>query len=87
MEQLKAEYSRTSRRERKLQILSLTPRHFSIKKTMEFFCASEHMVKMSRKLKKENGILPEVPLLSKGRKISEEEQFSVKRFYKSNEIS
>ena len=54
---------------------------------MEIFGASEHMVKMSRKLKKENGILPEVPLLSKGRKISEEEQSSVKRFYKSDEIS
>ena len=45
------------------------------------------MVKLSRKMKAENGVLPEVPALSKGKVISEELKTTVKTFYESDEIS
>ena len=46
-----------------------------------------NVVKLSRKMKAENGVLPEVPALSKEKVISEELKTTVKTFYESDEIS
>ena len=42
---------------RKMKMLTLAPKDWTIQKTMEFFNVSEHTVKQARKLKKEKGIL------------------------------
>ena len=54
---------------------------------MDFFGATNYMVKLSRKLKVDNGILPEVPALSKKKIISEELKSTIKAFYESDKIS
>lgn len=57
-------------RTKKLQILSLSP--YGIEKTTEFFGASRHMVKTARSLKKDYGILPKVPHMSKGKVVTKD---------------
>ena len=42
---------------RKMKMLTLASKDWTIQKTMEFFNVSEHAVKQARKLKKEKGIL------------------------------
>ena len=85
MEKLKAEFQATTDYRRRLQILTLSP--FGIDRTAEFFETSKYMVKKSRKLREESGILPEVPQLSKGKQVSQQDKRSVIEFYESDEIS
>ena len=47
---------------------------------MDFFDATNCMLKYSRKMKAENDVLPEVPAHSKGKDISEELKRTVKTF-------
>lgn len=75
----------TTNHEKKLQILTLSP--LNIRETEDFFGASNRMVKKSRSLKKEHGILPQVPRMSKGRVISEEEMKKIIEFYETDEVS
>ena len=84
-EELARAYKETNSRDRKLQILSLSP--YTINKTIEKFETTNYMVKKSRKLKEEFGILPIVPGMSKGRVITEEIKLAVKSFYESDDIS
>ena len=62
----------------------------SIKETKTFFASSTRMVKTSRPLKKDYGILPVVhplPTISKGRVITSAEKEAVYAFYESDEVS
>jgi len=68
--QLRDAYQSATNRERCFQILTLSP--LSLHETMNFFQTTNYMVKLSRKIGAENGLLPEVPVLSKGKVISEE---------------
>lgn len=70
---------------KKIQILSLSP--FSIKATARLFNASHRLVKRSRELKKQFGILPFVPPMSKGKVISSEMRNKVIEFYEMDENS
>ena len=85
MERLKTEFQATTDYRRRLQILTLSP--FGIDRTAEFFQTSKYMVKKSRKLRDERGILPEIPKLSKGKHISQDDRRSIVDFYESDEIS
>lgn len=86
MEELIEAYKSTKNRSKKIQILSLSTAG-SVSKTMELFGASNYMVKMSRTLKKEFGILPEVPHMSKGKIITQETKEVIQKFFESDEIS
>ena len=70
----------------KIKIISLLPRSWPKKKVIEEFGASEYMVKLTRQLVKEQGILPH---LSKrqGNQISEVVINCVKEFYQDDENS
>lgn len=86
MEELKTAFNNPrTHHEKKLQILTLSP--LTIHETTEFFGASNRMVKKSRSLKKEHGILPQVPRMSKGRVIAEEEKNTIIKFYESDDVS
>ena len=77
----------TAERSQKVQILTLTPDCFSIAETADYFETSTRMVKLARSLKAEQGILPDVPVMSKGRKLTLEDIAKVEAFYESDEVS
>ena len=83
-EELRMTYAEANRT-KKLQILTLSP--FGFEETKKYFNATNHMVQVARNLKKEHGILPEVPLLSKGKVLSRETKQFVLDFFESDEIS
>uniref|UniRef100_A0A6P7GXP5 Uncharacterized protein LOC114343548 n=1 Tax=Diabrotica virgifera virgifera TaxID=50390 RepID=A0A6P7GXP5_DIAVI len=78
--------TRVSSKDDKIKIISLLPSSWSKKKIVEDFGASEHMVKLTRQLVKDQGVLPH---LSKrqGNKISEAIFNCVKEFYEDDENS
>ena len=85
MQELKASFNECDNYKRKIQILTLSP--YTIKHTAKFFETSIYMVKRSRIIKREYGIIPEVPSMSKGKVISNKEKLLVKEFYESDEVS
>lgn len=85
MRELKDKFNTTENSKLKLQILSLSP--FTIAKTSTFFETSTYMVKKSRDLKLKYGVLPEVPLMSKGRVITNDTKMKVRSFYELDENS
>ena len=72
-------------RSKKLQILSLLP--YGFEETKSFFGATNHMVSLSRNLTKEQGVLPEIPLISKGKCLTKEDKHFVARFFEDDSIS
>ena len=66
----------------KLKILTLSP--FSIKRTEEEFGATNYMVKKSRNLKNEHGILCDPPPYSKGKVITENQKAEVLQAYENH---
>ena len=85
MNELKTSFMESTCHNRKLQILTLSP--YTIDKTASFFETTVYMVKKSRLLKSEYGILPNVPTMSKGKVLSEENKDIVRKFYESDEVS
>lgn len=85
MEDLKSEFKRSASYKRRLQILTLSP--FSAERTAEFFETSMYMVKLSRSIKKEKGIFPEIGKRSRGRTISADDEAKVVGFYESDSVS
>ena len=77
----------TADRSQKLQILTLTPDCLTITQTAAHFETSTRMVKLARAMKEEQGILPDVPLISKGRKLTQGDIAKVEAFYESDEVS
>ena len=68
-----------------VQLLTIVPDDWSIKKTVKFFNVTEHSVKMAQKLRKEQGILA-VP---KGysREAEKETKVKVKEFFERDDVS
>ena len=85
MFQLKEAFHAMTDRRKKLQILTLSPH--SIKEMKTFFATSTIVVKTSCQLKKDDGILPVFPSLSKGRVITSAEKEAVYAFYESDEVN
>jgi hypothetical protein len=85
MQDLKTSFIECINYKRKLQILTLSP--YTIERTARFFETSIYMVKKSRSIKREYGIIPEVPSMSKGKVISTKEKLLIKEFYESDEVS
>lgn len=85
MQKLKEKFS-TSCIKEKLQILTLVPASWSIEKTRTFFNTTEYMVKKSRKLLKEDGILSKGSN-KVGNRISKEVEARVQTFYYDDDIS
>ena len=54
---------------------------------MDFFNATHHMVLTARSLKREYGILPKVPHMSKGKVVTKDMEQQVKDFFESDNIS
>ena len=75
--ELKDKFNATKDSKLKLQILSLFP--FTIYKTVAFF-KTPYLVKKARELKHKYGVLPEIPLMSKGRVISKDMKMKVPNF-------
>ena len=75
-----------SQRPQQIQILTLVPEKWSIKKVMEEFGVTEYMVRQARSLKAEKGILA-VPNKYQGKKLSEEVAVKIKNFYEDDEFS
>ena len=84
MDQLIEEFH-VSDSKRKHQILTLSP--FSFRKTKEKFNTSNWMVRKSTELKTTYGILPEIPPMSKGKKITCEMKKTVVDFYNQDDVS
>lgn len=85
MNELKHSFTESKSHQHKLQILTLSP--YTIEETVSFFETTRYMVKKSRSLKSEHGILPTVPLMSKGKVITEEIKDKVLGLYKSDDVS
>ena len=85
MEDLKMEFQKSTDYRRRLQILTLSP--FSLERTAEFFDTTLYMVKRSRKIKGEVGIVPQVNRVSRGKKVTAGERSKVIEFYESDMVS
>jgi len=85
MHDLRDAFIASTNYKRKLQILTLST--LTTVQTANFFGTTVHMVKKSRCLKKEYGILPEIPAMSKGKVISNEAKLIIKEFFESDEVS
>ena len=57
-----------------VQLLTIVPDDWSIKKTVKFFNVTEHLVKMAQKLRKEQGILAVPKGYSRGRNEGESQR-------------
>ena len=77
---------KTCNRNQKIQVLTLTPVSWSIRKTATFFDVSIFIVRKSRRILKESGILS-MPEKKKGRPLSDETITLVKQFYSDDEFS
>ena len=72
--------------EKKVQLLTLTPDSWSIKKTCNAFSVSDHLVKKARKLKNEKGILAK-PEAKKGHPLEDIVKQRVIEIYESDEYT
>lgn len=75
-----------STKQKKLQILTMSPSSWSIKKTAEEFNVSEYMVKKARSLKQSHGVFSE-PSPKHGKELSPETQKAVVEFYEDDEYT
>jgi len=75
----------TSYRE-KIQILTLCPTNWTIKKSAQFFSASEYAIRAARKLAREKGILS-LPDRRHGKEIQDDVLEQVHEFYQDDEFS
>lgn len=85
MQKLKEKFSRSSVKE-KLQILTLAPASWSTEKIRMFFNTTEYMVKKSRVLLKEDGILSKGSY-KVGNRIGKDVETHVQSFYCDDDIS
>ena len=83
---LMKEKLKTSNRTRKIQILTMIPPSWSIKKAQEAFSVSASIVRTARKLSEEKGIL-ELPDRKCGKRLPNEIATLVMEFYSDDEYS
>ena len=85
MDELVKAFHSTESYERKLKILTLSP--YNIPKTINLFQTTEYLVRKSKRLKNEYGIIPDIPSMSKGKVICQDTKNLVRAFFESDEIS
>jgi len=77
---------KVSSKQKKIQLLTLAPESWTIRKTAEEFGATEYLVRKARQLKNQYGILPE-PQVKTGKPLSSETIKLAIDFYQSDEYS
>ena len=80
------EKMKISSKQRKIQLLTLAPRSWSIARTATEFNVSEYKVRQARKLKDEKGILAE-PQANAGKPLSKDVEERVRAFYQDDEYT
>jgi hypothetical protein len=73
-------------RQEKIKLLTLTPESWTIKKTIEEFGVTEHLVKHARQIKREKGLLAD-PDPNRGRALPQEISERILDFYQLDEYS
>ena len=86
MQQLKEKVATASRRE-KIKLLTIVPETWSRKKVADYFGVTDHVVRRSRQLKKDKGILEDLDPNKGGRSLSDDIKQRVVAFYESEEYS
>ena len=84
--QLKVKFRATTERSEKVQILTVLPQSWTIRKIQEEFGVSNYMARKSKELVKEKGILS-TPNQKSGHTLSVEVTDLVQSFYESDDIS
>ena len=86
MQQLKEKVATASRRE-KIKLLTIVPETWSRKKVANYFGVTDHVVRRSRQLKTDKGILGDPDPKKGGRSLSDDIKQRVIAFYESEEYS
>ena len=86
IKQLKDKFNKSSDRSGKVQILTVLPKSWSIRKVQEEFEATNYMVHKAKELVRQKGILS-TPNPKPGHELSEETVHLVQNFFESEEIS
>ena len=76
----------TATRSEKMQILTVLPKSWSVKRIQEEFKTTNFMARQAKKLVKEKGVLA-MPDLKRGHALAEQTVHLVHRFYQSDEVS
>jgi hypothetical protein len=84
MNELREKFNNSQSYQERVQILTLSP--FTIERTMQEFGATNYLVKKSRAVKKEKGILGQSDKY-KGKPLSDELKGDIKQFYEDDEYS
>lgn len=83
---LKTNFHNTTSRNKKIMILTCLPESWSVRKIMDEFNATNYMVRQSKKILKEKGILGS-PNRKPGKSLPSEVIQTVQMFYESDDIS
>lgn len=86
IQQLKEKFQTTTQRSEQLQILTVLPKSWSLKKIEQEFNVSNYMARKSKELVKEKGVLS-LPDPKPGPSLSPETVDKVRAFYESDDIS
>ena len=86
IEQLKEKFQETKKRSERVQVLTVLPKSWSVKKMQQEFAVSEYLARQSKKLVEERGILS-LPGPLRGPSLPSETVDTVSAFYESNDIS
>ena len=86
LQQLKEKFQSTTKRNEQLQVLTVLPKSWSIKKIQQEFGVSTYMARKSKKLVEEKGILS-LPDPVRGHSLLQETVDFVRDFYESDDIS
>lgn len=86
LNKLKLNFSNCTSRVKKLMILTCLPESWSVRKIMREFNAPNYMVRQSKKILKDKGML-ESPNQKPGKSLSPEVVAAVRSYYESDEIS
>ena len=86
VKQLKEKFHGTTERSEKVQVLTVLPKSWSIRKVQDEFRASNYMVRTAKQLVKQKGILSS-PNLKQGHSLTTEVVTLIQEFYESDEVS
>ena len=86
IKQLKEEFHTTTQQSKKIQILTVLPKSWSIKQVQTEFGTSSYMARKAKNLVKESGIL-ETPNPKLGSTLSPQSVLHIQQFYESDDIS
>ena len=86
IQQLKEKFCTTTKRSEKVQVLTVLPKSWTVRRVQSEFGASNYMVRTAKQLTKQKGILS-TPNLKQGHQLSAEIISLVQEFYESDEVS